>query len=155
MSTTWHMIGHFGDGINSQIFQLLQSENHMYRELYASVLSTVTAWFFLGCCFGIINNNNLLMTENDAEEKFYTAYSLIRSVISIAVSIPNSSALDVVHNFIYRKPSSSLVKSNVFTVTSEGHLRLPWQHRPPEVTWRSQSTAAALATESDKFNCAS
>jgi len=53
------------------------------------------------------------MTENDAEEKFYTVYSSIRSAISIAVSIPNSPSLDVVHNFIYRKPSSSLVKNNV------------------------------------------
>jgi len=63
-----------------------------------------------------------VMAENDVEEKFYTAYSSIRSVISIAMSVPNSPSLDVVHNFIYRKQSSSLVKNNVFTVTSEGHV---------------------------------
>jgi len=69
------------------------------------------------------------MTENDAEEKFYTVDSSIRSVMNIAVSVPNSPSLDVVHNFVYRKPSSSLDKSNVFIVTSKGHLRLPW-HAP-------------------------
>jgi len=52
------------------------------------------------------------MAENDAEEKFYTAYSSIRSAMSIAVSVPNAS-LDVVHNFIYSKPSSSLIKNSV------------------------------------------
>jgi len=90
------------------------------------------------------------MTENDAEDKFYTVYSSFWSVVITTVSVPNRFSLDVVHNFIYRKPSSSLVKTSVFIVTSEGHLRLPRQHLPPEVTWRSQSTAAALTTESDR-----
>jgi len=44
--------------------------------------------------------------------------------MSIAMSLLNSPSL-VVHNFIYSKLSSSLVKNNVFTVTSEGPLWLP------------------------------
>jgi len=66
--------------------------------------------------FGLVN---VVMTENDTEEKFYTVCSSIRSVMSIAVSVLNSPSLNVVQNFIYRKPSSSLVINNVFTVMSE------------------------------------
>jgi len=93
----------------------------------------------------------IVMTKYDAEEKFDAVFSSIRSVMSIAMSVLNSPSLVAVRNFIYRKPSSSLVKNNVFTATSEDHLRLPRQRPFPEVTWHSQSTAAALAIESDSY----
>jgi len=52
------------------------------------------------CVWKVLMCGASVMTENDAEEQFYSVYSSIRSVISTAVSVPNSSSLNVVHNFI-------------------------------------------------------